>query len=161
MKEDNVGHAPKQPFLKEHVLNRDLVLKMLQHEERLVFSPEGQDRFRNPLNHPDTTLNVDKGFQRNTLSHFGFDASDASLEMYRTIFRTYFRNPDDYDKEVIAASFYMRNNRCVFYKEPKLQVGEAVPDAPLVTPSGEPTTIYKAIEALGTPKAIVCAFSES
>lgn len=148
-----------KPFTPADVADRALVIAMLEHEERLATGPEGQDRYRNPMNDPDRTLTVEKGFHRDTLAAFGYATDDGSVATYRTIFRTYFRGPDDYDAGVIGASYYMRNNRCVFYTEPELAVGEVIPDVPLLTLDGDRTALHDHL-APGAAM-LVCAFSES
>ena len=150
---------PTKPFTAADVADRALVIAMLEHEERLAKSPEGQDRYRNPLNDPDRTLTVEKGFHRDTLAAFGFATDDDSVAAYRTIFRTYFRSVDDYDAGVIGASYYMRNNRCVFYTAPPLELGAVIPDAPLRTLADERTTLYD--QLVPGAAMLVCAFSES
>lgn len=93
---------------------------------------------------------------------FGFDTSDESVASYRSIFRNYFRSPDDYDAEVIDAVHYFRANRCVFYKAPKIEIGEAVPDVPLYLLNGKDTVRLHAAAREGDPLyTLICAFSMS
>ena len=151
-------------FTENMVTQRDLVIKMLVYEEKIATSEWGQARYRNPLNKPRISLEVEYMFNRKTLSYFGFDTSDQSLQNYRTIFKTYFHSPDDYDKEVIESSYYMRNNRCVFYKGPILEVGDIIPDCSLFNLDGKTkTTLYRAIQGPGTTthRSLICAFSNS
>ena len=56
------------------------------------------------------SLDVEKMINRIVLNYFGFDTSNESVENYRTIFRTYFKSPNDYDVEVINSVHYMREN---------------------------------------------------
>lgn len=148
-------------FTRECVESKGLVIKMLNYEEQMAKSQFGQDLYRNPLNHPFISLNVEKSFNRLTLSHFGFDTSDKSVENYRTIFKTYFKSPQDYDRDVINASYYMRNNKCVFYKTIKLNVGDETPNVPLYKLDGiEETTLYDCIDP-SNKYAIFAAFSLS
>jgi len=128
--------AATRTFSEGHLRDRALVIRMLQHEETLATSAAGQDRYRNRLMDADRTLTVEKGFQRDVLAAFGFATDDGSVETYRRIFKTYFHTPDDYDAGVIGASYYMRNNRCVFYTAPELGVGDVAPNVPLVTLDG-------------------------
>lgn len=148
-----------RPFTLVDVQDRDLVVAMLRHEEALARSDAGQDRYRNVFNDPNRSLTVEKSFQRATLAAFGYDTSDAGVAAYRSIFRTYFHSPDSYDAGVIASSYYMRNNRCVFYTSQELAVGEVVPNVPLLHVDGSCTTLYEQLDP--TQQSLVCAFSES
>jgi len=151
-----------KPFREEDVRNRELVIRMLKHEEKIIRSDEGQARYANPLNEPYISLTNEYAFNRATLTEFGFDTSDESVENYRTIFRTYFRSPDDYDKEVIDSVHYMRNNRCVFYKAPLINKGGQIPDVRLYNLDGKTeTTLHQACRKGNPEKTLVCAFSNS
>jgi len=65
-----------QPFTKDDVLNRDLVIRMLTFEEELTKSEYGQNLYKNPLNKPFISLTVEKALNRRVLSEFGFDTSN-------------------------------------------------------------------------------------
>lgn len=153
-----------QPFTEKHVRDRTLVIKMLQYEETQATSQWGQDRYRDPTNRVSISLDNEYAFNRKVLYHFGFDTSDESVTWYRRIFKTYFQNPYNYDKEVIESSYYMRNNRCVFYKEQPIVAGDPLPNCRLYMNDGyTETTLHNAIMSgdVSTKKAIVCAFSNS
>ena len=135
-------------FTEEHLLDKELVIQMLTYEEKLTKSDYGQDLYRNPLNKPFVSLTIEKALNRKVLIHFGFSPSDASVEMYRSIFRTYFNSPTDYDKDVISSVHYMRENKCVFYETPDLHLGDSIPDCPLYTLDGIPTTLFNVLALL-------------
>ena len=48
------------PFTRKHVLDRDLVIKMLRYEEEFTKSRQGQDLYRDKSNNPLTSLTVEK-----------------------------------------------------------------------------------------------------
>jgi hypothetical protein len=102
-------------FEKKDVNNKLLIIEMLKYEEQLTKSEFGQSLYKNRL----------------TLSQFDFDTSDENVEMYRTIFRTYFKSPTDYDKDVINSVHYMRENKCVYYNLPIINIGDVIPDCKL------------------------------
>ena len=144
--------------------DRDLVIRMLTWESEYMCSPEGQARYKAAGSGQFTSLDNEYAFNRMVLREFGFSTSDASVANYRRIFQTYYRSPTEYDREVINASHYMRNNRCVFYTSPELNIGDTIPNVPLLTPDSTETTLYEAIYAYGTPgwgKLFICAFSNS
>lgn len=159
--------SPAIQFTDTQLHDRDLVIRMLTWESELMCSPEGQARYKLAGSGQFTSLDNEYAFNRMVLRNFGFATDDSSVANYRRIFRTYFRGPDEYDKEVIGSSHYMRNNRCVFYKAPKIRCGYTIPDVPLLTPDSQNTTLYEAInryqQVTGNEwsKLFICAFSNS
>lgn len=149
--------SPK-PFTHRHVQNKNLVIKMLQYEENLAKSEEGQQRYRDTPKAAESLI-CEKGFQRDTLHQFRFDTTDKSLEMYRTIFRNYYTSPTDYDKDVMEACYYFRNNRLKFYTTKKPQIGDVIPNATIMTLEGNKTELF--VEIPKTQRSLVCAFSGS
>jgi len=160
------------------LVNRELVIRMLQWESEFMCSTEGQARYKTPGSGQFTSLDNEYAFNRRVLREFGFTTNDRSVMNYRRIFRTYFRSPTDYDTEVINASHYMRNNRCVFYTTPEIKIGDTIPNVPLLTTNPEnskentPTTLYDAIQnyklcpSTATndtewSRLFICAFSNS
>lgn len=134
------------PFTKRLVLNKELVIRMLQYEEEFTKSDMGQQMYRCEKELDGSLLNVIFDIHKITLDHFDFDTSEDSVKNYRFIFLTYYKNPQDYDKDVISASFYMRNNKCVFYEQPKLLVGDELKNCPLYELDGKTqTTLFDAI----------------
>lgn len=156
------GTTTPKRFTRDDVLNRDLVIEMLRREEELTKSNVGQNMYRNSFNNPFISLEVEKALNRLVLSEFGFDTSDESVEMYRTIFKTYFRSPKDYDREVIESVHYMRENKCVFYTFPPMRTGQKIPNVDLYRLDGETrTNLY---DAIGHPRpryTVFAAFSLS
>jgi len=172
-------------FADQQLSNRELVIRMLKWESEFMCSPEGQARYKTQGSGQFTSLDNEYAFNRRVLREFGFMTNDISVANYRRIFRTYFRTPTDYDHDVINSCHYMRNNRCVFYTTPEIQVGDTIPNVPILTmitnttPDSDThhytqTTLYNAIQnytlvpSTGTAtqpqewsKLFICAFSNS
>lgn len=158
-KRDNV-HV--KPFTEEDVANKQLVVEMLQFEEEFSKSSDGQDMYKNPFNNSFTSIFVEKSINRIVLDKFGFDTSDDSVEMYRTVFRSYYRAPDDYDKDVIDAVHYMRENKCMFYTTPVINVGNMLPDCVIYERDGKTqTTVHEQIKKEDSRYTVIAAFSMS
>lgn len=111
-------------FTNIHLLDRDLIIKMLKYEDSIILSPFGV-KIRKL--YPDG-LDSDYIINKMTLKNFDFKTNNKNLQNYRKIFRTYYRSPSDYDKEVIDSVAYMRENKCVFYKLPEPQISEVIPN---------------------------------
>ena len=116
-----------QPFNKHHISNKQLILKMLQFEDDTFLSSQGQ-QFLKDYGDKITSLDGSKSIQRLTLNHFGFCSTDVDLENYRTIFHHYYNSPINYDKDILSAVYYMRENRCLYYTSPKLKIGDTIPN---------------------------------
>lgn len=149
------------PFTKDHVLNRDLVIKMLSYEEEYTRSKEGQALYRDKLNRPRISLDVEKKINRHVLIHFKFDSTNDSLEMYRSIFKNYYQSPTQYDAEVLNSVHYMRNNKCVYYDKPIIQIGDTIPNCRLFETNGQETTLYDVIDKENSHRTFFAAFSLS
>lgn len=149
------------PFTPAHVLDKELVIRMLQFEDQYGKSEEGQQYYKTELLQPQTTLNAIYATHRYVLNHFGFTTDDECVETYRTIFRTYYRSPTDYDVDVISSVFYMRGNKCVFYTRPKLTVGNKLVNCNLLNLDGSSTTLFDAVNSQQFTYCFVGAFSKS
>lgn len=177
---DNPPQLPEQEFTETELSNRDLVIRMLKWESEYMCSPEGQQRYRTIGSGQFTSLDNEYAFNRRVLREFGFTTTDHSVANYRRIFRTYYRSATDYDSEVLDASHYMRNNRCVFYTSPKIHPGDQIPNVPLLTsgPEQKQISLYDAIQDYKLPittphdpnanssskewsRLFICAFSNS
>jgi hypothetical protein len=152
-----------RPFTQTELKDRDLIIKMLKFEDTLINDEKfGQEIYRNELNGKGTSLEPQFIIQRTVLDHFGFDTSDDSLTTYREIFRTYYKSPFEYDKEVLDSVTYMRENRCVYYKTPEIKVGDKIPDVKIYKQDGK-TQVMLHQDILGELKtpALIMAFSTS
>jgi len=151
-----------KPFTMNDVKNKQLVIQMLKYEEQLTKSEYGQSLYKNTLNKPLISLNIEKALNRLVLSYFGFNTSDLNVETYRTIFRTYYNSPNDYDKDVLDSVHYMRENKCVYYKSPPLQLGDKIPNCDLYEIDGKTkTTLYDVINKTKSDYTLIEAFSLS
>ena len=149
-------------FEQKDVNNKSLVILMLKYEEQLTKSEFGQSLYKNILNRPLVSLNVEKTLNRLTLSHFDFDTSDENVEMYRNIFRTYFKSPTDYDKDVINSVHYMRENKHVFYNNKEIKVGDIIPNCDLFDyNSMNKSSLYDILGERKSNHTIMAAFSLS
>ncbi len=156
------GNEDLIPFTKKHVLDKNLVINMLKYEESFTKSDKGQNMYRNTLNNPLVSLTVEKTINRIVLQKFGFDTSDNSVSNYRTIFKTYFKSPNNYDKDVIESVHYMRENKCVFYTAPVLKIGDIIPNCGLFELDGETkTTLFDTIRKENANHTVIAAFSLS
>lgn len=154
--------SQSKPFTSDDVKNKQLVIQMLNYEEQLTKSDIGQSMYKNTLNRPLVSLNIEKSLNRLTLTHFNFDTTDKSVETYRTIFRTYYKSADDYDQDVLNAVHYMRENKCVYYKTPPLQIGDKIPNCTLYNLDGKvTTTLYDVINKRNADYTVIAAFSLS
>lgn len=151
----------RRPFTEEDCKNKSLVLQMLKHEDQLGKGEFGRTLYTNKFNKPLASLFPEKTLNRKVLDHFNFTNDDESVENYRKIFRTYYKGPNDYDKDVINAVYYMRHNRIAFYKEKKPLVGEIIPDAKLLNLDGSLTSITEILDNHHKNITAIAAFSES
>lgn len=130
----------QREFTADLLDNRDLVLSMLKYEDALYLSAEGQKIIGDPYMNNVWSLEGGKTIQRKTLGNFGFTSSDASVATYRSIFRHYYKSPNEYDAEILGSVYYMRENRLLYYKTPELKIGDSVPDCDLYMLDGTTTT---------------------
>jgi len=150
------------PFTVQDINNKQLIIKMLNYEEEFTKSNDGQLLYHNPLNRPIVSLTIEKTIHRIVLTKFGFDTSDESVNNYRLIFKTYYKSPDDYDKDVINAVHYMRENKCAYYKSSILEIGHKIPDCTLYHLDGKNvTTLYDIINRKNANHTLLAAFSLS
>ncbi|ARF11262.1 hypothetical protein Klosneuvirus_1_119 [Klosneuvirus KNV1] len=154
--------GPYVPFTIEHIKNKHLVIKMLNYEEEFTKSKDGQLLYHNPLNRPIVSLTIEKIIHRIVLTKFGFDTSDESVANYRLIYKTYYKSPNEYDKDVINAVHYMRENKCAYYKSPVFEIGQKIPDCILFHLDGKSvTTLHDIINKKNADHILIAAFSLS
>ena len=122
------GDKQKKSLTLDDIKNKELIIKMLNYEENLTKSDYGKSLYKNTLNGPLVSLNIEKVLNKLTLDHFGFNNDECDVLNYRSIFRTYYKSPDNYDKDVLDAVHYMRENKCVYYKNKSLNIGDILPN---------------------------------
>jgi hypothetical protein len=156
-----MGKLPQplaEPFTEDHLLDRNLIIQLLQCEDEFSKSAEAIEMMRSFGKHD---LKPIYAMHRFALSMHGFNTSDQSVENYRKIFKTYFRSPDDYDRQVIDSVHYMRSNKCVFYKSPLINIGDQMIDVPLIQLDGTETTLFNVLKTKQFQHAFVGGFSTS
>ena len=145
-------------FTQDDVNNRDLILQMLKYEDNYTRN-QGQDIYRIYNQH---TLEPGYAIIRHVLLHFGFFTTDDDVNIYRSIFKAYYRSATDYDKEVLDSVHYMKNNKCVYYTKPKLQIGMQIPDCNLLTTDNKSIQLQNIIDSVRPFNHLfLCAFSMS
>lgn len=146
------NNIKKRQFQIEDLRNRDLILKMLKYEDELYLGEYGQNCFRSKYNE---RLHPHYHIQRKVLNDFNFTTTDESLKLYREIYHTY---PDD--KEIHDSVVYLRENRCLKYTAPKININDIFPNTVVYGLDGKTEydlySIMKPYE-----KVVVGAFSTS
>lgn len=139
--------------------DKDLIIKMLKYEDNFSKSNEGQLFYKNSMYRPYISMDIILIINRIVLLKFEFDTCDISVENYRSIFKTYFESPDKYDKDVIQAVHYMRENKCIYYKNPLINIGEKIPNCELINLDGSTTTLYDEIKKEDGDYTVFASFS--
>lgn len=147
-------------FTEKHIKNKELIINMLKYEDSLILGDTGKKIFDSNV-FEKYNLETVYIFHRLTLNYFNFESDDDSVENYRKIFSYYYKNPKEYDKDVINSVAYMRENRCVFFTSEKLNVGDTYPDCQLFEIDGKTkVSIYDKINK-DDEFTIIGAFSNS
>lgn len=150
------------PFTREHLKNRDLVMRMLKYEDSIIHGKEGEMIYREMFSGATTSFDPEFTINRMTLSHFNFDTEDTSVKNYRGICGQYYHGPTNYDKEVLDCITYLRENKCLYFTAPDVGVGDKLPNVTLYEADGvTETTLYNVIERDQRSTTIVGAFSGS
>ena len=152
-----------KPFNTDTLLDRDMIIQMLKYEDSLILGEVGNQIYTNPTYEVSKSLFSEYVIHRLVLDHFGYDTTDESLEFYRKIFKTYYKSPTEYDKEVLQSVAYMRENRCVYFVQPVINVGDVSSDCKLYTIDGEETTIKESLGEFNVAfnVAFIAGFSNS
>ncbi len=149
------------PFLEEYIQNKELILKMLKYEDSLILGDIGKQIFENDTYELFSNLETTYIFHRLTLNEFQFSSDDIDVINYRKIFSYYYKSPTEYDNDIINSVAYMRENKCIYYKEPELEKNNSIPDIELYKLDGiTKTTLYKEINK-DDKYTIIGAFSNS
>lgn len=147
-----------KPFTLETIKDRDLIIRMLRFENDVYKGEKGQTAFREMTPH---TMEPIHYIHRETLLEHGFRTDDESVKNYREIFRNYYQGPEDFDKEVIDSVLYMKYNRCIYYTEPKIEVGDTLPNCRLYELDGKTKTSVHGAIIPENRFNLVCSFSQS
>lgn len=148
-------------FTQEHVKNKNLILEMLKYEDEFGKSDTVKNMYQDEISYLHRDLTVTYAVHRYVLNKFGFDTSDESVKNYRSIFMNYYKSPSDYDKDIISSVYYMKNNKCVFYDKPKINIGDNLIDCKLLDINGNITSLYAILNNNKFKHAFIGAFSNS
>jgi len=148
-------------FDETHISNRNLILKMLKYEDELFLSKQGQT-FLHEYGMNTTSLEGSKSIQRMTLNNFGFESTEQDLKKYRTIFDHYYVNSLNYDEHVLNSVYYMRENKCLYYKSKPIELGIQIPNLNVYGLDGTTQyNLHQLIRLKNYSKTILAAFSLS
>ena len=138
-------------FTPEHVKDRNLIIKMLKYENNIILSQT-----------PDT-LQTNFDFiidtHKRVLANFGFNINNYCIQNYRKIFSNYYRSPTNYDREVLDSVVYTRENKCVYYTRPILNINDKIPNISLYDLDKSILQIYDLFDKF--KYGIIVAFSTS
>lgn len=134
------------PFTRKHIMDKELIIKMLKEETKIIYDNSFQSNYKNEYMNPYISIDIDLKAIRLVLNKFGFDTSDDSVSNYRNIFKYYYDNPNNYDEDVINASHYMRSNRLLFYKSKELNIGDSIPNVNLYNLDSTKTNLYEILD---------------
>lgn len=149
------------PFEPTHIQDKQLILLMLEYEDKLFLSNEGQ-QFLQEYGKNITSLEGSKSIQRKTLNNFGFGSTDTDLANYRKIFHYYYKSSDDYDQQILNSVYYMRENRCLYYKSKPLEIGTQISNLNVFGLDGKTQyDLHNLVKEKNYSKTILAAFSLS
>jgi hypothetical protein len=123
-------------FTEEHCMDRNLIIKMLKHEDEIIHGDVGKSIYANESYEHFSTLESMYVIHRIVLNTFGFKTTDTDVQNYRKIFSKYYKSPTDYDEEVLSSVTYMRENKCVYYKGKDYNIGDTFENVELYDTNG-------------------------
>lgn len=157
----DLPHEKMIKFTLDHTHNKELVVKMLTYEDAYGKSEEAMKIYTSKLSHPHTLFPI-YVIHKKVLTDFGFDTSDESVTNYRKIFSVFYKSPTEYDRDVINSVYYMKNNKCMFYKKPMPKVGDKITDCSILNLDGSSTTLFNALHSISNAEYyFMCSFSMS
>jgi hypothetical protein len=127
-------------FTINHVLNRELVIKMLKFEDQIIHGDVGKSIYDDDSFEHFSSLEAMYTIHRYVLNQFNFKTTDKDVANYRKIFATYYKSPTDYDKEVLNCVTYMRENKCVYYAGRDFRIGDTFEDVNVYELDGKSMT---------------------
>lgn len=148
-------------FDETHIGDKNLILKMLKYEDELFLSEQGQ-QFLADYGKNTKSLEGSKSIQRITLNNFGFESTEQDLKKYRTIFHHYYKSSLDYDPDILNSVYYMRENKCLYYKTKPIELGIQIPNVNVYGLNGiTKYDLHQLIRSKNYSKTILAAFSLS
>lgn len=149
------------PFNLEYIQNKQLIISMLEYEDKLFLSDVGQ-QFLSEYGSNTTSLEGSKSIQRKTLNNFGFESTDIDLSNYRKIFHHYYTSSTEYDPQILNSVYYMRENRCLYYKSKPLKINTIIPNLNVFGLDGKTQyDLHNLVREKNYSKTILAAFSLS
>jgi len=124
-------------FTNEIIFNRDLIIEMLKYEDLVIHGDLGKKIYNDNSYEHYTTHEAMYAIHRIVLSEYGFNTTDEDVKNYRKIFQSYYTSPQVYDKEVMDAVSYMRENKCLYYTGKDYVIGETFENVNLYDLSGK------------------------
>jgi hypothetical protein len=148
------------PFTIENIKDKQLIITMLKFEDTIIHGELGESIFNDDSYEHFTTLEAMICIHRYVLNHFGFSNKEEDITIYRKIFSNYYKSPTDYDNDVISAVTYMRENKCIYYKDPVYNIGDKFEDTNIYDIDGKKINIYDKINK-DSNYTLIGAFSNS
>ncbi len=150
-----------KPFTLDDIKNRKLILSMLKYEDSIIHGDLGKQIYNNDSYEHFTSLEAMLSIHRIVLNHYNFSTTDSDIANYRKIFSYYYNSPESYDKEIINAVTYMRENKCVFYKGPDFNVGSKFENVEVSDLSGNPVQLIDKLKNSKDDYTFIGGFSNS
>ena len=147
-------------FTIETVKDKNLIITMLKFEDTVIHGDVGKSIFNDDSYEHFTTLEAMLCIHRYVLNYFGFSNKEEDVTNYRKIFSNYYKSPTDYDNDVISSVTYMRENKCIYYKNPDYNIGDKFADINIYNICGKQINIYDKINKESN-YTLVGAFSNS
>ncbi len=149
----------KKSFTEETIKDRELIIKMLRYEDTIFLGDYGKSLF---FTDGSTLDSMEPYFMihRKVLDQFDFTTTDDDVKNYRKIFSYYYKSPTNYDKDVISAVAYMRENKCIYYTTPVINIGDTLPDVQLLSLDGNKTNLLDHVDN-NNKYTFIGAFSNS
>jgi hypothetical protein len=157
MKLDNYN---LNPFTIETIKDRGLVLRMLKFEDHIIHGPIGKQIYEDDSYEHFTSLSAMYAIHRIVLNEFNFSNTELDVTNYRKIFSHYYRSPDDFDKEIIDAVTYMRENKCIYYNGKDYNIGDHFEDVEVYGIDGQKVSLLEKIKPTND-YTLVGAFSNT
>jgi hypothetical protein len=131
--------AQLKKFTNETIFNRNLIIEMLKYEDKIIHCDIGKNIYNDNSYEHYTTHEAMYTIHRIVLNEFGFSTTDEDIKTYRKIFQSYYTSPQVYDKEVMDAVSYMRENKCLYYTGKDYAIGDTFENVKIFDISGKET----------------------
>jgi hypothetical protein len=95
-------------FSLETIMNKKLILKMLEYEESIINGDIGKLIYNNYSNEHLCFLEFQIAIHKIVLKDFNFSNNESDIQNYKMIFSYYYKSSNNYDKDIINAVSYLR-----------------------------------------------------